>query len=129
MNRNLTISFNCFLIVFYHAGDAYVCCSGLPFLRPGTAADHAANCIRMGFAMLREIASIRTVEGGRVAMRLGMHIGTVVAGVVGTKKLRYDIWCVENQSSSLLSDLVRGFLLSVFCYFCFSVVGLIHAKF
>jgi len=25
-------------------------------------------------------------------MRIGLHVGRVVAGVIGTKKLRYDIW-------------------------------------
>jgi class 3 adenylate cyclase len=76
-------------------GDAYVCCAGLPFLRQGTAAEHAKNCIRMGMAMLREINTVRTVEGGKVQMRIGIHVGTIVAGVVGTKKLRYDIWGLD----------------------------------
>jgi hypothetical protein len=60
-------------------GDAYVACTGLPFMRPGSAAENAKNCVRMGLAMLREISGVRTVEGGRIRMRIGIHVGTIGA--------------------------------------------------
>jgi class 3 adenylate cyclase len=84
-------------------GDAYVCSAGLPFVstnrnlffRDTSASEHAVSCVRMGLAMLEAVALVRTVEGGTISMRIGIHTGKVVAGVVGTKKLRYDIWGVD----------------------------------
>ncbi len=76
-------------------GDAYVCVSGFPFLRPGSSSQHAENCIQMGFSMLSAIRDVITVEGGHINMRIGIHTGTVIAGVVGTQKLRYDMWGID----------------------------------
>merc|ERR1712087_255462 len=55
---------------------------------------HATALINFAKAMLIEIAKVE-VPNDRCAplnMRIGIHVGRVVAGVIGTKKLRYDIW-------------------------------------
>jgi class 3 adenylate cyclase len=42
--------------------------------------------------MLTVIKRVKTAEGGFIQMRIGLHTGEVIAGCIGTKQLRYDIW-------------------------------------
>lgn len=68
-------------------GDAYLAAAGLP--KPGSAgareALHAALEMQDYLRMARE-------EGFPFEMRIGLHTGAVVAGIVGVKKFQYDIW-------------------------------------
>ncbi|XP_041982702.1 atrial natriuretic peptide receptor 2-like [Aricia agestis] len=69
-------------------GDAYMVVSGLP-MRNGTR--HAAEIARMSLALLRAVR-VKTVPhrpGERLLLRIGMHTGPCVAGVVGLKMPRY----------------------------------------
>ncbi|MEM6269730.1 MAG: adenylate/guanylate cyclase domain-containing protein [Bacteroidota bacterium] len=68
-------------------GDAYLCVGGLA---PEAKDPHAAT-VRAGLAMLGLVADLRA-EGLDLQIRVGIHTGPVVAGVVGTKKFAYDIW-------------------------------------
>jgi class 3 adenylate cyclase len=67
-------------------GDAYLCVSGVPTKNE----DHAANMIQaaMEFQAFMEVST----EHAQLKMRIGIHTGPVVAGVVGSKKFAYDIW-------------------------------------
>ena len=69
-------------------GDTYMAVSGLD--APG--ADRAEAIAEMALAMQREIASIDTGTGERFSVRIGIHTGEAIAGVVGVKKLAYDLW-------------------------------------
>ncbi|XP_072933045.1 atrial natriuretic peptide receptor 2-like [Epargyreus clarus] len=69
-------------------GDAYMVVSGLP-MRNGNR--HAAEIARMSIALLRAVR-VKTVPhrpGERLLLRIGMHTGPCVAGVVGLKMPRY----------------------------------------
>ncbi|XP_052754127.1 atrial natriuretic peptide receptor 2-like [Galleria mellonella] len=69
-------------------GDAYMVVSGLP-MRNGNR--HAAEIARMSLALLRAVR-LKTVPhrpGERLLLRIGMHTGPCVAGVVGLKMPRY----------------------------------------
>ncbi|XP_063374778.1 atrial natriuretic peptide receptor 2-like [Cydia amplana] len=69
-------------------GDAYMVVSGLP-MRNGNR--HAAEIARMSLALLNGVAC-KTVPhrpGERLLLRIGMHTGPCVAGVVGLKMPRY----------------------------------------
>lgn len=69
-------------------GDSYMVAGGLPTPR----ADHAGAVADMSLAML-EAAENFAVEVSRpITMRMGIHSGHVVAGVIGTKKFSYDMW-------------------------------------
>ncbi len=69
-------------------GDCYMAASGLPDLRD----DHAEATAEMALAMLevaRDFAERRREE---IALRIGIHSGRVVAGVIGSRKFAYDLW-------------------------------------
>lgn len=68
-------------------GDAYMAAAGLPDPRP----DHAAAGVAFAKALLAETA--RSTDGGApLALRIGIHSGPVIAGLIGRKRFVYDIW-------------------------------------
>jgi class 3 adenylate cyclase len=70
-------------------GDAYMVAGGLPEPRP----DHLRAVTNMALAMRDEIAAIAERTGqGWLALRIGIDMGPVVAGVIGRRKFIYDLW-------------------------------------
>ena len=73
-------------------GDAYMAAGGLQRKQPSTVADVVQAALDMQDYMVRRKAE-RTAEGKPAFdMRVGVHSGPVVAGIVGVKKFQYDIW-------------------------------------
>ena len=71
-------------------GDAYMVAGGLPE-RSGDHCERVAMfALEMQAAMREE--SLRTSTGVRVELRIGIHTGEAVAGVIGTSKFAYDLW-------------------------------------
>ncbi|MGB5692653.1 MAG: adenylate/guanylate cyclase domain-containing protein [Flavobacteriaceae bacterium] len=72
-------------------GDAYMCAAGLPF----PIEDHASRMTRAAIDIVRFVQESKEDPDNNQAhldIRVGIHSGPVVAGVVGTKKFSYDIW-------------------------------------
>ena len=73
-------------------GDAYMAAGGVPEPRPGAALDAVLAALDMQAFMQQR--HVERVKAGLPAfqMRVGIHTGPVVAGIVGTRKFQYDIW-------------------------------------
>jgi class 3 adenylate cyclase/tetratricopeptide (TPR) repeat protein len=73
-------------------GDAYMCAGGLP--TPNLT--HAEDIVKAGLEMqeyMRRMNGQRSAAGlPLMELRVGIHTGPVVAGIVGIKKFAYDIW-------------------------------------
>ncbi len=67
-------------------GDAYMAVGGLPVPVP----DHTAAAVSMAVEMLDAVHDLDL--GAPLDLRIGIHRGPVVAGVIGTAKFSYDLW-------------------------------------
>ena len=73
-------------------GDAYMAAGGLPTPNKTHAQDVVKVALEM--AQIVEKAKAKKIEAGLpfFEIRIGVHTGPVVAGIVGVKKFQYDIW-------------------------------------
>jgi len=69
-------------------GDAYMVVGGLPKPNP----QHAQAVAAMALEMRQEISHFQRADGQPYRLRIGIHSGPVVAGVIGQKKFIYDLW-------------------------------------
>lgn len=73
-------------------GDAYMCAGGIPEKNRTNPVEVILAALEMQQYMLN-LKKTSEIEGMKFwDIRIGIHTGTVVAGVVGQKKLSYDIW-------------------------------------
>ena len=69
-------------------GDCYMLAGGVP--EPSD--DHAHAAIDAALDMCLTLEEIRERTGGALRMRIGVHSGPIVAGVIGLRKFTYDLW-------------------------------------
>lgn len=69
-------------------GDCYMLAGGVPDLQD----DHAERVARAALEMRAQLAKINAVSGENFQLRIGIHSGPLVAGVIGSKKYVYDLW-------------------------------------
>ena len=69
-------------------GDAYMVVAGIPH----PVADHATAITHMAIDMIASIEAYSKRNNSQLTIRVGIHTGSVVAGVIGTKKFIYDLW-------------------------------------
>jgi class 3 adenylate cyclase len=82
-------------------GDAYLAAAGVARARP----DHARAAADMALEALRVARRMERPDGEPLRLRVGLHSGPVVAGVLGRSRLVYDLWgdtvsvarCMESQ--------------------------------
>ena len=73
-------------------GDAYMCAAGIPIEQE----DHAQRLVAFALDMKKTMAELNNELSAQGLppwnIRIGVHSGPLVAGVVGKKKFAYDIW-------------------------------------
>jgi adenylate cyclase len=85
-------------------GDCYMVAAGVPRQR----VDHAEALVSFALDMQAEIGK-RTFGGRRLAFRMGINSGPVVAGVIGRRKFIYDLWGeTVNMASRMESHGTSG---------------------
>jgi class 3 adenylate cyclase len=69
-------------------GDCYMLAAGIPAARD----DHAPAVVRTALTMLAALSTFNQNHGSNLQIRIGIHSGPVVAGVIGVHKYTYDLW-------------------------------------
>ena len=93
-------------------GDAYMVVGGLQTVYGHDLeahVGHAEDVARMGLAIIDAVVRLGDERGLPLQVRVGMHVGPAVAGVIGLKKFIYDVWGdTVNTASRMESTGVPG---------------------
>jgi adenylate cyclase len=86
-------------------GDAYMAVSGMD---KGDA-QHAERAVEFAFGMLRSVDELSRETGIALTIRVGLHVGPIIAGVIGSRKPAFDCWGDSvNIASRLESSGLAG---------------------
>lgn len=69
-------------------GDCYMVVGGLP----ATNGNHLKRMATLGLRFIEQLPKISEELGEDIHLRIGLHTGNVVAGVIGKRKFIYDLW-------------------------------------
>ena len=85
-------------------GDEYMVAAGVPTPRD----DHAEAIAELALR-IRDYMASSSFDGRSLEMRIGIHTGPVVAGIIGTHKFAYDLWGdTVNTASRMESTGIAG---------------------
>jgi guanylate cyclase len=86
-------------------GDAYMAVAGAPEARP----DHAAAALALARDMIDAVADVASARDVPLEVRIGIASGPVVGGVIGRRRLLFDLWGdTVNLASRMESSGVPG---------------------
>ena len=81
-------------------GDAYMVVCGAPLPRP----DHCRVLAVLALQMLEAVTRTNVELGTQLSVRIGLHSGPVVAGILGTRKFAWDLWGDTVNTASRLES-------------------------
>ncbi|MDF1811310.1 MAG: adenylate/guanylate cyclase domain-containing protein [Verrucomicrobiales bacterium] len=81
-------------------GDAYMAAAGVPEPMP----DHASRMVDFALELREELVRVERQWTIPIRFRIGIHSGEVVAGIIGTKRLAYDLWGDTVNTASRLES-------------------------
>ena len=85
-------------------GDEYMVAAGVPIPRD----DHAEAIAELALK-IRDYMASHDFDGHKLELRIGIHSGPVVAGIIGTHKFAYDLWGdTVNTASRMESGGIPG---------------------
>jgi adenylate cyclase len=113
-------------------GDCYMVAAGLPDHRP----DHVEAAARMALGMRDAVNRINEETGYGLKLRIGLHTGPVIAGVIGKRKFIYDLWgdtvntASRMESSGIEQEIqvTKEVYAQVVGKFAFTARGMIKVK-
>jgi adenylate cyclase len=86
-------------------GDSYMAVAGAPEPR----SDHAEAAVALARGMLGAVAEVRDRAGEALQVRIGLASGSVVGGVIGRRRILFDLWGdTVNTASRMESSGVPG---------------------
>ncbi|EFC43400.1 hypothetical protein NAEGRDRAFT_68774 [Naegleria gruberi] len=87
-------------------GDAYFCVSGL---HSSKSSDHPERMLRFAIEIMSFLKNINQSNNTAINLRIGLHTGDAVGGVIGFKKFAYDLWGdTINTASRMESTSLPG---------------------
>ncbi len=84
-------------------GDSYIA-AGFPSKDGARALDDVIQSVVHALRSIMEVSIMMSPDGSPLQFRIGVHVGPVVAGVVGTDRLQYDVW---GEAVRIASQLER----------------------
>lgn len=81
-------------------GDAYMVAAGIP----SAVSDPVHRVAEMALDMQQSVAAMSSEFGEKLQVRIGLHTGPAVAGVIGNQKLFYDVWGETVNTASRMES-------------------------